>query len=442
MFWIVESDNQLDKLIASGIQDCYLEIITNNDLIHNSLCEVCAIYVQDINESNGYIIPTNHNDGVNEITFEYLASAFISKLTKIFVPNKKKALYFLNDAFPIFCIKTLYYINDDKIIDINKFNTKSHEYSYNIYSNRYNVNTLISLSKHYEKCNNFFNSLSISNIDNKVYTFYNTHTIKAFNNIESNGIKINEDLLKETYKLSNIDRSVHLNKIYSEYNIHTPVGRPSNHFNNVNFAALKKDDSGRSFIIPENDYLVEFDFQAYHPRLLADLVEYDIGDENIYEYVAKFLYKKADITEDEYKRAKELTFTILYKGVDNQIDVPFFNIIQEFRDRLWQKYEEKGYIKSPISGKKLRNIEKKSHILPYLCQLIETERNVLLINNINDILIGKQSKLILYTYDSFLIDYNIIDGKKVLNDIEKILKGENDMFSVNVKVGKNYAKML
>ena len=50
-----------------------------------------------------------------------------------------------------------------------------------------------------------------------------------------------------------------------------------------------------------------------------------------------------------------------------------------------------------------------------------------------------KSKLVLYTYDSFLIDYSKSDGKGLLEQIQSTL--ETDGFTTSVKVGKNYNQM-
>ncbi|MEG7727163.1 hypothetical protein U2063_15360, partial [Listeria monocytogenes] len=63
-------------------------------------------------------------------------------------------------------------------------------------------------------------------------------------------------------------------KVYTHYNINTATGRPSNAYGGINFGAMNKSDDSRSFIIPENDFLVEFDYHSYHPKMLANLVEY------------------------------------------------------------------------------------------------------------------------------------------------------------------------
>ena len=47
-------------------------------------------------------------------------------------------------------------------------------------------------------------------------------------------------------------------KLYGKYNLTTTTGRPSNSFGTVNFAALPPEK--REAFVPENDMLVEFDF--------------------------------------------------------------------------------------------------------------------------------------------------------------------------------------
>jgi hypothetical protein len=53
------------------------------------------------------------------------------------------------------------------------------------------------------------------------------------------------------------------------------------------------------------------DISAYHPTLLANLVDYDFGDKDIH---AAF----AEMYGVDYKKAKELTFKQLYGGVFDQ----------------------------------------------------------------------------------------------------------------------------
>jgi hypothetical protein len=75
----------------------------------------------------------------------------------------------------------------------------------------------------------------------------------------------------------------------------------------------------------------------------------------------------------------------------------------------------------------------------YLLQSYETEHNMGVINEVNTLLTGYNSKLILYTYDSFLIDFDITDGKQLITEIKHTISSGN--FPVKIKAGVNYHKM-
>ena len=42
----------------------------------------------------------------------------------------------------------------------------------------------------------------------------------------------------------------------------------------------------------------------------------------------------------DYKTAKELTFKQLYGGIfDEYKDLPFFKLVKEYTDKLWEKFQ-------------------------------------------------------------------------------------------------------
>ena len=60
---------------------------------------------------------------------------------------------------------------------------------------------------------------------------------------------------------------------------------------------------------------------------------------------------------------------------------------------------------------------------------------MLFIYKVYNILKDRRSKIIMYTYDSILIDFNVNDKKEVISEIkDKIIKSK-------VKIGKNYKDM-
>ena len=74
-----------------------------------------------------------------------------------------------------------------------------------------------------------------------------------------------------------------------------------------------------------------------------------------------------------------------------------------------------------------------------MIQAYETESNIKKILSIQDYLLKKKTKLVLYGYDSFLFDFSKQDGVKILTEIKDILERENQL--TKSKMGLNYGDM-
>jgi hypothetical protein len=81
----------------------------------------------------------------------------------------------------------------------------------------------------------------------------------------------------------------------------------------------------------------------------------------------------------------------------------------------------------------------KNKLFNYLIQAYETESNIKTIIEINNYLLDKHTKLVLYGYDSFLFDFSKQDGVNVLTEIKDILERNGHM--VKSKMGFNYGEM-
>ena len=101
-------------------------------------------------------------------------------------------------------------------------------------------------------------------------------------------------------------------------------------------------------------------------------------------------------------------------------------------------FTENGWIESPISGYQF-NEDKLDNMNPqklfnYILQNLETATNVRILMELHRLLRGKNSKIVLYTYDSFLFDLD--KSENLEKEIEKVFK----KYKVNVKssYGSNY----
>jgi len=299
----------------------------------------------------------------------------------------------------------------------------------------YNVkklNEIIPLSKHNEYCNDIVKSMDNLIVDSN--DEYMNDVVKAFTSIEKNGIKVSDDIC-DIFDMR-VKKHISDGKLYSNYNLWTTTGRPSNSFGSVNFAALPPEK--RKGFVAENDYLVEFDFDAYHLRLIADLVDYKFGKDSVHQHLADFY-------GSTYEESKQISFKLLYGGITKEIreKVPFFNKVHSYINKKWNEINTHNCVYTDIYRRKLlfENYEdmNRNKVFNYLIQAYETESNIKKILLIQDYLYNKKTKLVLYGYDSFLFDFSNQDGVETLREIKSILE-ENKHYTKS-KMGLNYGEM-
>ena len=78
----------------------------------------------------------------------------------------------------------------------------------------------------------------------------------------------------------------------------------------------------------------------------------------------------------------------------------------------------------------------KNKLLNYYIQSYETERNLGVIKEVQDYLQEKNTKMILYTYDSFLFDFDINEGLNTIKDLKNIV--ESKKFPTRIGAGTDY----
>jgi len=276
--------------------------------------------------------------------------------------------------------------------------------------------------------------------------FYQHQLVPAFFGIEKNGLQIDVALFEQRFGQTNARVA---DKCYTHYNFFTITGRPSNRFGGVNFAALNKEDQTRECFISrfgEDGCLVEIDFNAYHPRLIASLIGYDFGSSSAYEQLAKQYLNKTNPSSSDVKLIKEATFRQIYGGIQQQfLSIPFFFAANELSEELWRVFTRQGYIESILSGRRLysRNhvdIDRNT-LFNYFIQMHETEMNVLVLNKIHKELSQLKSVPILYTYDSILFDVHKEDQQYL---VEQVLPSCIDYhkFPVKIKSGSVYKDLM
>ena len=416
MFWLIENKDQFKVLENSGFKEAFVEIIPNNPYQHPTQNSICSFYVRPIQGHKGYILPISHTEC--GALFEDDVYLWLKSLDKIYVRDKKEFLHY-----------TIFKQLIDVTLHLPPYilpKTTAHTILYSRFPDLLTINQIVPITKHYEVCEQVYDDLE-HRINTALNPFYNDRATLVFNAIERNGIKIDKNEFKKHFY------EIEDEFIYTQYNFKTLTTRPSNKFNGVNYAALPKDNGCRASFIPRNDCFFEFDISAYHPTLSARLVDYDFGKGDIHENFAK-MYNV------DYAKAKELTFKQLYGGVfDNYKDLPFFVATSEYIRTNWEKYQTEGKLICPISNYEFKSDELENmnpqKLFNYVLQNMETSVNIQILYRILKLLKGKNTKLVLYTYDSFLFD---VDNNEI--EILEQIKGVFNKLKLQIKSkhGINY----
>ena len=423
MFWLIETKEQLREFVNEDFKEVFVEIIPYHNHIHPALNDICLIYIRPTYDSKGYMLCIDHSETMS------IGKSYIEKILQhtdtVYVRDKKSFLYYfqLNKVVDISSLK-----NADTTLE------PVFDIFYRLHINKQDINKIIPVSKHYEVCENIYNKLQQVILEPKPnYVKFYSKGALAFFGIEKNGIKINKDKFYKYYEPNNESYSIYNDRIFTQYNLNTTTRRPSNAFNSINFAALKKDNHSRSSFIPSNNEFIEIDISAYHPTLAGQLVGYEFSNSDIHSEFAA-LYNV------DYKTAKELTFKQFNGGVFKEYQhLEFFQKVAEYTTNNWKLFQEQGYLDAPVSGyrfesDKLENMNPQK-LFNYVLQNLETSTNIQILLKIHKILAGKNTKIVLYTYDSFLLDWD--------EDEEQELEQIKDIFTefklaIKINRGRNY----
>jgi len=429
MYFVIETEDQLAHLAKP--EKCFIELMSLSELSHPSLTTPCVLYYNDFKK--GYILPVNHSEGFS-ISIERV-QAFLQDIPRVYLLDHKWHSYYLDLPNAI----DLYFTTLDIEGKIENFNcyTPVHLDFYEKFKYSNDVNTLIPISKHYERCECMFEKVRDC-VGRERNTEWQSKYTEVYKWVEEQGILINEKLFDKYFETPWKARSVRDSRVYSSYNLYNITSRPTNAFNSINFLALNKENSSRTAFIPENDAFVEFDFDGYHLRLIANLSGIELpADKSIHEILGQQYFDKDELTPEEYQESKKITFRQLYNGVeDGYRRISLFEHIAEFVEAMWKEYKRVGFLELPNGRKITQENANPQKLFNYYIQCLETVNNVKKLDKLKKYLQDKQSKVLLVVYDSILIDYSARDGKGTLADIKNILEAER--FRVKAKKGHNY----
>ncbi len=438
MFYIVEQETKLESLEKLSRLGIYVDVISTNNMYHPKLTSAVAVYMRLIGSEHGYIIPVDHDEGMN--TSLERVSRILSSSSKVYTLDKKTLLYYFNIQGAI-DLSLLYSMTKYDKLEYSRDTSTINQF-YNKHSKVEYLNKLIPISKLYESCEKVYDQVKHV-VDFKIpdnFDFYNVTATNIFFLIEQNGLGVYYEEFNEMFKPKDPLFNTIDNTVLTSYNLYNVTSRPTNAFNSVNFAAIPKGDQYRKSFRPTGDYFVELDFDGYHLRLLCEQIGYPLSDESAHKQLAKQYFNKEEITEEEYDKAKQINFHAIYGKIPEKwAFLEIFTKIDDYIKKLWKQYEDDGEVLAPISGKPFTTALKDMHpqkLMNYIMQSLETSRNILIIKDVLKYLQNKKTKLVLYTYDALLFDFYKEDGKETLEELQEILESDGK-YPIKFKYSKD-----
>ena len=255
--------------------------------------------------------------------------------------------------------------------------------------------------------------------------------IPTLSDIELLGIEVDREKFFDRWPDNR--KSLWFSRTFTEYNPYTITSRPSSRHLGINYSALNKKDGSRECFVPKKGKLfLQFDYDAYHVRIIGKLIKYKLPDTSVHQWLA-------DQYGCDYDESKGRTFRILYGGVsDEDRKIPFFDKVDKFIQSLNDKALQNGYIQTP-KGRKipLSWIENPNSqkLFNYLLQATETEFNIEVMEKLRKLQLPLP---ILYTYDSFLFEFDETEVETI-----KLIKSVLESYGFPVKAdwGKDYSKI-
>jgi hypothetical protein len=440
-------DTDFDQFLSENKEgDWILHAVPTQDGIHPADDKACILFIKNIKTDKSYFLSLNHPDATSYFVRQVFMNVWNCPNRKWTLDKKVFTQLLMFPSAEINDSNLCGFLTKNEILDLSDYETTAHQMIRRFAKGFKGMNKIIPLMKHVESFEDM--CVDIKKIIKKFviddgYRQFNDIIIHTLGNIERNGIYVDAVKFKKHFELEPNKHGL----VFSKYNVYTSTGRPSNSFNNINYAAINHTDGSRECLVSrygEDGRMVVIDYTAFHPRIICELTNYSIPiDVNIYEYLAKLYYKKKEVDETDIDNAKKLTFRQFYGGVeDKYAHIKYLTNLKYYIDTQWKFFEDNGFVYTPHFRRKITTEHVKDpsppKIFNYLLQAAEGEISIPAVKSVMDYLYDKRTKPVLYTYDSILLDFHKDDGLEVLTSIRNIM-GLNGRFPMKTYIGKSYA---
>ena len=235
--------------------------------------------------------------------------------------------------------------------------------------------------------------------------------------------------LLSSVKGQNFHRTVQTVRHVCDYN---PWGTVTGRLaaNPKSFPILTMGKEFRSCVKPNNDWLLELDFNAAELRVLLALAGQEQPENDIHDWNVKNVFGSS-LTRDE---AKVKTFAWLYSSNENK-DLERLYTKDLVRNKYWDGFK----IKTDY-GRIMENVDE-HHALNYIVQSTTIDMVHEQAYKVYELLKGRKSHIAFLIHDAVYIDLAEEDRYEILNVLDTFKKTRYDMFKVNVSAGRNLGEM-
>jgi len=235
--------------------------------------------------------------------------------------------------------------------------------------------------------------------------------------------------LLSSVKGQNFHRTVQTVRHVCDYN---PWGTVTGRLaaNPKSFPILTMGKEFRSCIKPNNDWLLELDFNAAELRVLLALSGQEQPQNDIHDWNVKNVFG-GTVSREE---AKVKTFAWLYSSNENK-DLEGLYTKDLVRNKYWDGFK----IKTDY-GRIMENVDE-HRALNYIVQSTTIDMVHEQAYKVYELLKGKKSHIAFLIHDAVYIDLAEEDRYEILNLLDTFKKTRYDMFKVNVSAGRNLGAM-
>lgn len=446
--FMLEEKSDFDRFLSENEQgDWFVDAIPIDDGVHPASSQISILFIKNILTGKTYHYCFDHPDAPRAwCPGTWFCEKYLSnRINRMWALDKKYFTQLLN--LPnVHDANLVGFLRNNAILELLDFETPVHNFVRRRAEGYGKVNKIIPLLKHKEMFEDMADSVMKMVKDfspDRPYFSFNDKIIGTLGKLEKNGIFVDPELFEKFFKTKPNKNGL----VFSQYNVYTSTGRPSNRFGGVNYAAMNHTDGCRGSIVSRygaDGRMIMIDYTAFHPRIICMLIDYRIPDDvNIYEYLAKLYFQKQNPDEEDIIEAKKITFRQLYGGVEEKYHhIKYLASLKTYINEKWDFFQKNGYVETPIFGRHIteKHIESPNptKLFNYILQAVEGEIAIPIIQKIQDeILKDKQTKPVLYTYDSVLYDFHRADGRSTLNQIKEAM-GYYGKFSLKMYAGSSY----